>query len=230
VIIPAHGVPADVKAEAAERGLTVIDATCPLVTGAQSEARRLADRGDHVLLIGPPDQAATAGIASRAAGHVTVVGTAAATSALHIDDSRRISYLMQPGAQVEASAGIVSALRSRFPAAKGPRPDGFCYAPSDRAGTVQSVASSCDLMLVLGDPQSADSRQVCGQARDAGARVLQVADVSDITPAALAAAEAIGVAEATSAPVALAAQVIAALSGLGRLNVVRRQLRTSVPG
>jgi 4-hydroxy-3-methylbut-2-enyl diphosphate reductase len=227
MVIPAHGVPPAVLAEAAARGLTVIDATCPLVTQAQEQAARLAGRGDDLMLIGQATGAA-AGITSRAPDRATLVETAAGTAALQVADARRVSYLLQPGLPVESTAAIAAALRSRFPAARGPDPDSFCYAPSDRAQTVRAIAAGCDLMLVLGDPDSADARQVSGLARDCGARTQVIAAVTDITPALLSGVTAIGMAASTSAPSDLAAQVTEALSGLGPLSVVRRQVISQV--
>ncbi len=225
VVFPAHGVTAEVRAEAARRGATVVDATCPIVAAAQDTARHAADRGHQLVLIGQPGHAATAGITSQAPGHVTVVESVARTAALHVSDARNVWYLLQPGLAVEAAAPVATALRSRYPAARVTN-DEVCYAPSDRAGTVFAVAAASDLMLVLGDPQSADARQLCGQARDAGAKAHVVAAVCDIRPAMLAAVQTIGLAESTSAPAALAGQVASALSGLGRLSVARRQLST----
>jgi 4-hydroxy-3-methylbut-2-enyl diphosphate reductase len=227
VVIPAHGVPPAVLAEAAARGLTVIDATCPLVTQAQERAARLAGRGDDLVLIGLAAGAA-AGITGRAPGRATLVETAAGTAALQVADARRVSYLLQPGLPVESTAAVAAALRSRFPSARGQHPDSFCYAPSDRAQTVRAIAASCDLMLVLGDPDSADARQVSGLARDCGARTQVIAAVTDLTPALLSGVTAIGMAGSTSAPSDLAAQVTEALSGLGPLSVVRRQVISQV--
>ena len=232
VVFPAHGVTAEMRAEATRRGATVVDATCPLVAAAQTAAVRTADRDQQLVLIGQHGQASTAAITSQAPGHVTVVETAANTAAVRAEDSRQISYLMQPGVTLEAGAPIVAALRSRYPAVRAAVPADLCYAPSDRAGTVYSVALGSELMLVLGDPQSADAKQVCGYARDAGTRVQVVAEVADIRPPMLASVETIGLAESTSAQAGLAAQVIGTLSGLGRLNVARRKLSTeksSVP-
>jgi 4-hydroxy-3-methylbut-2-enyl diphosphate reductase len=226
VVFPAHGVTAEMRAEAARRGATVVDATCPLVAAAQAAASRTADRGQQLALIGQPGQASAAAIASHAPGHVTVVETAAKTAVLRAGDSRQISYLIQPGITLEAAAPVVSALRSRYPAVRGAVPSDLCYAPSDRAGTIYSVALGSELMLVLGDPQAADTKQVCGYARDAGTRVQVIADVADVRPPMLASVDTIGMAESTSAQAGLAAHVISALSGLGRLNVARRKLIT----
>jgi 4-hydroxy-3-methylbut-2-en-1-yl diphosphate reductase len=229
VLFPAHGVSSQVRAEAAERGLVVIDATCPLVARAQESAGRLADRGQHVVLIGQPQAAAATPIASRAVGQVTVVENAGGTTALNVRDAQRISYMLQPGLPVEAASGVIGALRSRYPAAQGTPPAGLCYAPSDRLATVRAVATGSDLVLVLGDPQSSDARQVVGQARDAGARVQPIGTVFELTPALIDGATTIGIIESTSAHSGLAAQFIAAIGGLGQLNVVRRQVRTEPP-
>jgi 4-hydroxy-3-methylbut-2-en-1-yl diphosphate reductase len=226
VVFPAHGVTAEVRTEAISRGTTVVDATCPMVSAAQAAAARAADRGHQLVLVGPPDHAATEPIISQAPGRVTIVESAANTAAVAASDSRPISYLVQPGLTVEAGAPIVSALRSRYPAARGAVPGEVCYAPSDRAGTVYSVALGSDLMLVVGDPKSADTRQVSGHARNSGTRVQVIGEVSDIKPAMLASVHTIGLAESTSAAPGLAAQVLAALSGLGRLTVARRRLST----
>jgi 4-hydroxy-3-methylbut-2-en-1-yl diphosphate reductase len=228
VIFPAHGVPPDVRAEAQVRGLKVVDATCPLVAFAQEQAARLAERGDDLVLLGRPGQLAAKAITGQVPGHASVVETPAGTATLQVTDARRVSYLLQPGIPVESSAAVAGALRSRFPAVRRPHPDGFCYAPSDRAQTVRAIAADCELMLVLGDPDSADARQLSGLARDCGTRTQVIAAVGELTPAMLGGVSAIGMTESTSANSALAGQVTTALGGLGSLTVVRRQVSTQV--
>jgi (E)-4-hydroxy-3-methyl-but-2-enyl pyrophosphate reductase len=228
VVFPAAGVAPSVLARAAALGLTVMDATCPVVARVQDEAEQLTADGEDLLLIGLAAGAAAAGITGRAPGRATVVETAAGTAALRVVDARRVSYLLQPGIPVESATSMIAALRSRFPAARGPHPDALCYAPSDRAQTIRAVAAGSDLMLVLGDPDSADARQACGLARAGGARTQVIASAGDLTPALLSGVTAIGMAESTSARSALAGQVIAALSGLGPLSVARRQVGTTI--
>jgi 4-hydroxy-3-methylbut-2-en-1-yl diphosphate reductase len=230
VVFPAHGVPPEVRAEAVSRGLAVIDATCPLVAFAQEQAGRLAERGDDLVLIGHGGPRTAAAITGHAPGRATVVETVAGTAALQVTDARRVSYLLQPGSPVESSGPVAVALRSRFPAVRGPHPDGFCYAPSDRAQSVRVIAADCDLMLVLGDPDSGDARQLSGLARDCGARAQVIAAVTDLTPAMLGGVSAIGLAESTSARSPLAGEVMAALAGLGPLSVVRRQVSSQITG
>jgi 4-hydroxy-3-methylbut-2-en-1-yl diphosphate reductase len=225
VVFPAHGVTAQLRAEAARLGVAVVDATCPIVATAQAAAGRAADRGHQLLLVGPPDHAATNPISSQAPGRATVVDTPAKTATVGAAGGP-VSYLLQPGFALEAAAPIVSALRSRYPAARPAVPAESCYAASDRAGTIYSVALGSDLMLVVGDPQSSDARHVCALARDAGTKVQLIGNVDDIKPTMLTSVLAIGMAESTSAPAGLAARVLDALSGLGRLTVARRRLST----
>jgi 4-hydroxy-3-methylbut-2-en-1-yl diphosphate reductase len=195
------------------------------VATAQAAAGRAADRGHQLLLVGPPDHAATNPISSQAPGRATVVDTPAKTATVGAAGGP-VSYLLQPGFALEAAAPIVSALRSRYPAARPAVPAESCYAASDRAGTIYSVALGSDLMLVVGDPQSSDARHVCALARDAGTKVQLIGNVDDIKPTMLTSVLAIGMAESTSAPAGLAARVLDALSGLGRLTVARRRLST----
>jgi 4-hydroxy-3-methylbut-2-en-1-yl diphosphate reductase len=231
LVFPAHGVPAEVRAAAAARGLKVIDATCPLVAGLHAEARTLAERGDDLVLIGQPGHRAVAGIAGQVPpGRTALVSSPGSSATLRVADARRVSYLLQPGIPVEDTAPVAAALRSRFPAVRGPHPDGFCYAASDRAESIRVIASACDALLVVGAADSPDSRHMCGLARDAGARAHVIERAGDIVPAMLNGASAIGLAESTSAGPALAGQVTEALAGLGPLSVTRRRVVTEVTG
>jgi 4-hydroxy-3-methylbut-2-enyl diphosphate reductase len=189
-------------------------------------AAAAAERGHRLVLVGQPDQAATNPIASQAPDRVTVVDTPSKAGAVSAGDGSPVSYLLHPGFAFEAGAPIISALQSRYPAARPAVPAEVCYAPSDRAGTIHAVALGSDLMLVVGDPQSGDARYVCTLARDTGTKVQLIGDVEDIKPAMLAPAHSIGLAESTSAGAGLAASVLNALSGLGRLTIVRRRLIT----
>ena len=229
VVFAAHGVPPEVRDEAAARGLHVIDATCPLVAMAQSAARKLAALGDQLVLIGRPDYPAAAAIAGQAGDTAAVVTSAAGVGTLPAADPRRISYLLQPGIPLEDSAPVAAALRSRFPAARGPHPDGFCYAATDRADSVRLIASRVNLVLILG-AESADTRQLSRLAVDCGSRARVIADPGEITAAMIAGTASLGIAEATSARTGLAAEVTAALAGLGPLSVVRRQITTTIDG
>jgi 4-hydroxy-3-methylbut-2-enyl diphosphate reductase len=230
VLFPSHGVAAEVRAAAGARGLEIIDATCPLVAWVQGQARKYAERGDDIVLVGQPGYAAVPGIAGQAPGRVSVVSSPSGTAALRVTDPRRVSYLLQPGIPVEDSAPVVAALRSRFPALHGPHPDGLCYAASDRAETVRAIAAACDVMLVLGPADAPDTRQLSTLARACGARTHVIGRPDDLAPDMLSGAGIIGLAQSQSAGPDLAAEVTSALSGLGPLSVTSRRVTTDVIG
>jgi 4-hydroxy-3-methylbut-2-enyl diphosphate reductase len=230
LFFPAHGAAPEVRAEAAERGLEIIDATCPLVAGVQAEARRFAGRGDQVVLIGQSGHAVLPAILGQAPGHAILAETRVGAGAVQVADPRRVSYVLVPGVPVEDTAAATAALRSRFPALRGPDPDGFCYAASDRAETVRTMAASCDVVLVLGSEEDADTRYLTGLARSSHAKANVIGDVTGIVPAWLAGTSAIGIAESTAAASGLAARVTEALSGLGPLSVTTRRVSTEVAG
>jgi 4-hydroxy-3-methylbut-2-enyl diphosphate reductase len=230
LFFPAHGAAPEVRAEAAERGLEIIDATCPLVAGVQAEARRFAGRGDQVVLIGQSGHAVLPAILGQAPGHAILAETRVGAGAVQVADPRRVSYVLVPGVPVEDTAAATAALRSRFPALRGPDPDGFCYAASDRAETVRTMAASCDVVLVLGSEEDADTRYLTGLARSSHAKANVIGDVTGIVPAWLAGTSAIGIAESTAAASGLAARVTEALSGLGPLSVTTRRVTTEVAG
>jgi 4-hydroxy-3-methylbut-2-enyl diphosphate reductase len=229
VLIPAHGA-GPFAAAAAERGLRVIDATCPLVAGAAAEARRFAERGDQVVIIGQEGLAVLPGLLAAAPGQAILAETRAGAGAVQVADPRRVSYLLAPGVPVEEASRPVSALQSRFPALRGPDPAGFCYAASDRIETVRTVAASADLVLVLGDEEDPDTRQLAALARASHAKAHVIGEVTSIQPSWLAGTSAVGLACSTAAPPGLATQVATALSGLGPLSVTRREVRTEVAG
>jgi 4-hydroxy-3-methylbut-2-en-1-yl diphosphate reductase len=228
VLIPAHGAAPDVLDQATARALDVIDATCPLVAAAQAEVRRYADRGDQVVLIGQAGHPVVPGILGQAPGRSIIAGSPASAGAVSAADPRHVSYLPLPGIPVEDTTSVAAALRSRFPAARSPDPDTFCYAPSDRTETIRTVATSCDVVLVLGTEDDADTRYLTGLARSCHAKAHVIADVTEILPSWLAGTSAIGLAESTSPIPRLADQVTRALSGLGPLSVTRRHVSTQV--
>lgn len=230
VFIAAHGVPPPVLAEAAGRHLEVIDATCPLVRRAHEEARRFAARGDQIVLVGQPAHAVVPGIAGQAPGQVTVAGTSGDAAGVRPADPRRVSYLLQPGIPVEDATPVVAALRSRFPALHDPDPDRFCYAASDRAETVRAVASSSDVVLVLGREDHPDTRQLIALSLDGRTKVHVISEPGQVVPSWLAGTTAVGLAETVSARPGLADEVTSALSGLGQLSVTRRRVSTEIIG
>jgi 4-hydroxy-3-methylbut-2-en-1-yl diphosphate reductase len=230
LVIPAHGVPPAVQDEAARRGLQTVDATCPLVAAVHEETRRLAERGDQVVILGPRGHAVAAGIAGQAPDHTVMAESPAGAGAVKVADPRRVSYVLQPGIPVEEMAPVSAALRSRFPALRGPDPGRFCYAASDRQETIRAVAAASDLVLVLGTEDEPDTRRLAGLARGSHARAHVIDHAGQIVPSWLAGVGTIGLAETISARPELAEQVTTALSGLGPLSVIRRRVSTEILG
>jgi 4-hydroxy-3-methylbut-2-enyl diphosphate reductase len=230
LVITAHGVPPAVLDEAARRGVRTVDATCPLVAAVHAETRRFVERGDQVVVIGPRGHAAAAGIAGQAPDHTVMTESPAGVSTVWVTDPRRLSYVLQPGIPVEEAAPVSAALRSRFPALRGPDPDGFCYAASDRKETIRAVAAASDLVLVLGIEDEPDARLLAGLARAGRAKTHVIDDAGQVEPSWLAGVGTIGLAETISARPGLADRVTAALSGLGPLSVTRRRVTTEILG
>lgn len=227
VVFPAHGVPLPVRAEAAARGLRVVDATCPLVASAHRDIRSYADRGDTVALI-----TTSRGVAAE---HASV--SQAPESVLPVrdgddvgqvrSDPDRLSVVVQTGVPVDEAVRMVSALRARFPRLRGQHYDALCYAATDRADTVRQVAGASDLTLVLGSAADPDAAHMAAEAAAVCSTVRRVGAVGDIAAGWLADAGTIGLVPTRSGDTRLLAQVRDALSGLGPLSVATRQTRTS---
>ncbi|MEU4539717.1 hypothetical protein AB0G15_33170 [Streptosporangium sp. NPDC023825] len=228
VVFPAHGVPPVLRAEAAARGLAVVDATCPLVSAAHAEVARFTERGDLTVVIGRPGDAVVPGILGQAPETTVLVETAADVARLRPADPMAVSYLIQPGIPVERALPVVAALRARFPGLRGPDPDDFCYHASDRATSVASVAAAGDLLLVAAGPGCPDARHVIGLAGDSGVLSRVVTGVSDLCPSLLREAGTVALTGARSAPPGLVDEILTVLSGLGPLNVVDRRVTSEV--
>jgi 4-hydroxy-3-methylbut-2-enyl diphosphate reductase len=228
LVLPGHGVPPSVRAGALERRLALVDATCPLVAAVQSQIRQFTGDGDRVAVVGPADHAVSGSLTGQAPGRTIGVESIAAASTTAAGDPRRVSYVLQPGIPVEAAAPITGALRSRFPGLHEPDPATFCYAASDRAETVRSIASTADVVLVLGQAEHPDTRLVTGMIRDGHAKAQVVCAAEQVTASWLAGSTAIGVVQTATAPAGLAGILTRALAGLGPLSVTERHVWTRV--
>ncbi|MFE9201358.1 4-hydroxy-3-methylbut-2-enyl diphosphate reductase [Micromonospora sp. NPDC007230] len=218
-IFSAHGVSPAVRQEAADRQLPVIDATCPLVTKVHAEARRFAGRGDTVLLIGHAGHEETEGTLGEAPERIRLVPDAAAAETVQVTDPSRVSYLVQTTLAVDEAAGVVDALRRRFPALTGPGSDDICYATTNRQRAITVVAERADVVLVVGSTNSSNSRRLVEVAERAGARAHLVDDVGGVDPRWLAGATTVGVTAGASAPPGLVDELVAALTALGAREV-----------
>jgi 4-hydroxy-3-methylbut-2-en-1-yl diphosphate reductase len=226
VVFSAHGVSPQVRVEAARRGLDPIDATCPLVAKVHVEARRFAAEGYLVVLIGHAGHEEVEGTLGEAPGAMVLVQSAADVAALRPADPQKVAYLMQTTLSAQEAGQIVDALVERFPAARGPGSDDICYATTNRQLAVRAVAVESDLILVAGSANSSNSRRLVETAERADTPAYLVDDTSDIELGWLAGASTIGITAGASAPPAMVSEIVAALSGLGPVEISERVITT----
>ena len=224
VVFSAHGVSPAVRTEAAQRGLSVIDGTCPLVSKVHAEARRFAADGYTVAFIGHAGHEEVEGTLGEAPESMVLVQTPQDVAALAAQD--KIAYLMQTTLSVDEAASVAGALRDRFPALRGPGSDDICYATTNRQAAVREVAAATDLVLVAGSKNSSNSVRLVETCERAGTSAYLIDDAADIQLDWLAGVARIGVTAGASAPPAVVSEIVSALSGLGPVSVSERVTTT----
>jgi 4-hydroxy-3-methylbut-2-enyl diphosphate reductase len=219
VIFSAHGVSQAVRSEAARRRLKVFDATCPLVTKVHIEVARYSDSGRECILIGHrghPEVEGTMGqYDATAGGGIYLVEDEQQVDALVVRDQDKLSYVTQTTLSMDDTARVIEALRRRFPKIEGPRKDDICYATQNRQDAVKQLAARCDLVLVVGSPNSSNSNRLRELAERMGAAAYLLDGVADIDPAWLRGKTRIGVTAGASAPEVLVREVLDGLRELG---------------
>ena len=226
VVFSAHGVSPAVRDEADSRGLTTVDATCPLVAKVHAEARRFASDGYLVALIGHEGHEEVEGTLGEAPDSLALVQTAADVGALQPPDPAKVAYLMQTTLAADEAADIAEALRERFPAARAPGSDDICYATTNRQRAARAVAAEADLVLVAGSANSSNSVRLVETAQRAGTTAYLIDGPSDIELSWLAGVSTIGLTAGASAPPAVVQDIITALRGLGTVEVSERVITT----
>jgi 4-hydroxy-3-methylbut-2-enyl diphosphate reductase len=221
VVFSAHGVSPAVRTEASSRGLSVIDATCPLVAKVHAEARRFAKEGYTVALIGHEGHEEVEGTLGEAPGSTVLVQSPSDVAVLEPGPAG-VAYLMQTTLAVDEAASVSTALRSRFPGIKSPGSDDICYATTNRQAAVREVAAEADLVLVAGSKNSSNSVRLVETAERAGTPAYLIDDASDIELSWLAGVSVIGLTAGASAPPAVVSEIVTALSGLGNVTVTER--------
>jgi 4-hydroxy-3-methylbut-2-enyl diphosphate reductase len=218
LIFSAHGVSQAVRKEAAERGLRVFDATCPLVTKVHMEVARCARRGHECVLIGHrghPEVEGTMGQYDCPQGGIYLVESVEDVASLQVRHPERLHYVTQTTLSVDDTRAIIEALRERFPSIEGPRKDDICYATQNRQDAVRDLSGYCTLVLVVGSRTSSNSNRLRELAEKGGAKSFLIDDASEIRPEWLQGVEHVGVTAGASAPEVLVQEVIAELTRLG---------------
>ena len=219
VVFSAHGVPQSVRQEAEQRQLRVFDATCPLVTKVHMEVVRYSREGRECVLIGHqghPEVEGTMGQYDDAnGGHIYLVENETDVSQLDVKVPGNLAYVTQTTLSVDDTAKVIDALRKRFPTISGPKKDDICYATQNRQDAVKQLALECDLVLVVGSPNSSNSNRLRELADRCGADAYLIDSALDIRPSWLVGKKAIGVTAGASAPEVLVRDVVHKLETLG---------------
>ena len=218
IIFSAHGVARTVQREAAQRGLKVFDATCPLVTKVHMEVVRHLKAGRECVLIGHaghPEVEGTMGQYEGQGGKMYLVETLEDVSNLQVDDSDNLAYVTQTTLSMDDTAEIIDALRQRFPNIIGPKKDDICYATQNRQDAVKQFSKECDVVLVVGSTNSSNSNRLRELAERLGAKSYLIDNASQIQPGWLDGINAVGVTAGASAPEVLVQEVITRLEEMG---------------
>ena len=220
VIFSAHGVSLAVRREAERRGLKVFDATCPLVTKVHFEVARHCRAGRDVVLIGHaghPEVEGTMGQWNRenGSGRIYLVEDVEDVAALEVDQPGNLAYTTQTTLSVDDTRGVIDALRDRFPSIQGPKNDDICYATQNRQDAVRELSAQCDLVLVVGSPNSSNSNRLRELSDRMGTPAYLIDGADEIRPEWLEGVSTIGVTAGASAPEKLVRDVIARLQAWG---------------
>jgi 4-hydroxy-3-methylbut-2-enyl diphosphate reductase len=210
VVFSAHGVPKSVPAEAQAREMLFVDATCPLVSKVHIEAARHAERGLQIVMIGHAGHPETVGTMGQLPdGDVLLVETPDDVATLDVRDPENLAYVTQTTLSVDDTADVVTALNAQFPAIQGPHKEDICYATSNRQEAVKAVAPRADALLVVGAPNSSNSKRLVEVATRAGCAYAQLVQrATDIDWRALDGIKTIGITAGASAPEVLINEVV----------------------
>jgi 4-hydroxy-3-methylbut-2-enyl diphosphate reductase len=219
VIFSAHGVSPAIRAEAVERSLEVLDATCPLVAKVHAEARRFAAAGFDIVLVGHDDHEEVEGTLGEAPERIQLIASPEDVGSVTVRDPDKVAYLTQTTLAVDDTAAVVGALRERFPLVSGPSTSDICYATQNRQDAVRALAEDCRLILVVGSANSSNSQRLVEVAERAGCPARLVGKAGEVRPEWLVDVERVGVTAGASAPEELVQEVARALQGLGRTTV-----------
>ena len=219
LIFSAHGVPQSVRREAEERGFRVFDATCPLVTKVHVEVLKMREQGFEVVMIGHKGHPEAEGTMGQAEQGMYLVESLADVAALSVCDPAALAYVTQTTLSVDDAARIVAALKARFPSIRGPKKDDICYATQNRQDAVKFMAPVCDLVIVVGSPNSSNSNRLREVAETVGTMAYMIDRADQLVENWVVGKRRIGVTAGASAPEVLVQEVIARLRELGARNV-----------
>ncbi|MEM7194558.1 MAG: 4-hydroxy-3-methylbut-2-enyl diphosphate reductase [Pseudomonadota bacterium] len=232
VIFSAHGVSQAVRAEAEERGLNIFDATCPLVTKVHVEVKKYQKEGLEIVLIGHAGHPEVEGTMGQANGNMSLVEDIDDVESLEVKDASKLAYVSQTTLSMDDTSRIVDALRARFPEIRGPRKDDICYATQNRQDAVKKLVESCDIVFVVGSPNSSNSNRLREIAELKGLPAYLIDGADEIMEEWLVDKKCAGVTAGASAPESLVQEVVAKLSdnsGAEQLSGPEENISFSLP-
>ena len=225
VIFSAHGVSPAVRAQARERNLKVIDATCPLVTKVHLEAVKFARKGYTIILIGHKDHDEVIGTLGEAPQATTLVSTVEDVNRLDLTDPEHVSYITQTTLSLDETSEIVARLKERFPKIQGPAAQDICYATENRQLAVKAVVPLCQMLLVVGSQNSSNSRRLVEVCQKIGVPAYLIDDLSEVQPEWLEGVETVAVTAGASAPENLVEGLIRSLQGSGYTELEEMEIK-----
>ena len=220
LVFSAHGVPRSVREEAESRGFQVFDATCPLVTKVHVEVSKMRTEGREIIMIGHKGHPEVEGTMGQSEGGMYLVETPADVANLQVRDEQHLSYVTQTTLSMDDAGKVVAALRARFPAITGPKKDDICYATQNRQDAVKAMIAQCNLIIVVGSPNSSNSNRLREVAQNHGIEAHMVDNASQLDHSWLNGKTCVGVTAGASAPDVLVQEVIASLAKMGAGEVV----------
>jgi 4-hydroxy-3-methylbut-2-enyl diphosphate reductase len=234
VVFSAHGVAPSVHRNAEGRGLRTIDATCPLVTKVHVEARKFAEQGYTIVLIGHAGHEEVEGTMGEVPESIVLIETEADVDELDVPDPDRVAYISQTTLSVDETMAIIARLRERFPNIVGPRTDDICYATTNRQAAVRQMARECDLVLVIGSANSSNSNRLVEVARDHGAEAHLIDSEAGVREEWLEGKRVVGISSGASAPEELVQRLVEFFRSRGtddvsEFEVVQEDVRFMLP-
>jgi 4-hydroxy-3-methylbut-2-en-1-yl diphosphate reductase len=215
VVFSAHGVSQTVRREAEARGLKVFDATCPLVTKVHVEVAKMREHGREIVMIGHRGHPEVEGTMGQSAGGMYLIEKPEDVARLQVKDEKNLAFVTQTTLSVDDAQQTINALKARFPGIVGPKKDDICYATQNRQDAVKTLAGQCEVVIVVGSPNSSNSNRLREVAQQQGVEAYMVDNAQELRPEWVAGRRVVGVTAGASAPEVLVKQVVQKLRQLG---------------
>jgi 4-hydroxy-3-methylbut-2-enyl diphosphate reductase len=234
VVFSAHGVAPSVHANAELRQLRTIDATCPLVTKVHVEARKFAEQGYTIVIIGHNGHEEVEGTMGEAPERIVLIESEEDVDRLEVEDPERIAYITQTTLSVDETSAIIDKLHEKFPSITGPRTDDICYATTNRQLAVKQMARECDLVLVIGSRNSSNSNRLVEVARDLGTESHLIDNESQVKDEWLEGKRVVGITSGASAPESLVQRLVQffrdrGVTDISEFHVIKEDVRFMLP-